>query len=121
MPSRVVESIDTYRRGHRWLGVPLAVAYKFGDDRGPYLTALITYYGFLSLPPAALAGDRPRLRTPRGFRPAGEAGQLDARRAADHRQPAARERARAQGQRHRAGGRDPGHALRLPRSHGRYA
>jgi hypothetical protein len=26
-----------------------AVAYMFGDDQGPYLTALITYYGFLSL------------------------------------------------------------------------
>ena len=48
MPSRVVESIDTYQRDHRWLGFPLAVAYKFGDDQGPYLTALITYYGFLS-------------------------------------------------------------------------
>ena len=48
MPSRVVESIDTYQRDHRWLGFPLAVAYKFGDDQGPYLTTLITYYGFLS-------------------------------------------------------------------------
>src|SRR5215217_3899270 len=54
MPSRVVESIDTYQRGHRWLGFPLAVAYKFGDDQGPYLTALITYYGFLSLFPLLL-------------------------------------------------------------------
>jgi membrane protein len=54
MPSRVVESIDTYQRDHRWLGFPLAVAYKFGDDQGPYLTALITYYGFLSLFPLLL-------------------------------------------------------------------
>ena len=54
MPSRVVESIDTYQRGHRWLGFPLAVAYKFGDDQGRYLTALITYYGFLSLFPLLL-------------------------------------------------------------------
>jgi membrane protein len=30
------------------------VAYKFGDDQGPYLTALITYYGFLSLFPLLL-------------------------------------------------------------------
>ncbi len=54
MASRVVESIDSYQRGHRWLGFPLAVAYKFGDDQGPYLTALITYYGFLSLFPLLL-------------------------------------------------------------------
>src|SRR6188472_4095818 len=54
MPSRVVESIDTYQRDHRWLGFPLAVAYKFGDDQGPYLAALIAYYGFLSLFPLLL-------------------------------------------------------------------
>ena len=28
--------------------------YKFGDDQGPYLTALMTYYGFLSLFPLML-------------------------------------------------------------------
>jgi YihY family inner membrane protein len=54
MPSRVVDSLDRYQRSHRWLGFPLAVAYKFGDDQGPYLTALITYYGFLSLFPLLL-------------------------------------------------------------------
>ena len=54
MPSRVVESIDAYQRDHRRLGFPLAVAYKFSDDQGPYLTALITYYGFLSLFPLLL-------------------------------------------------------------------
>ena len=32
---------------HRWAGFPLAVVYKFGEDQGPYLAALITYYGFL--------------------------------------------------------------------------
>ena len=54
MPSRAVEALDAYQRRHRWLGFPLAVAYKFGDDQGPYLTALITYYGFLSLFPLLL-------------------------------------------------------------------
>lgn len=54
MPGRVVDSIDAYQRDHRWLGFPLAVAYKFGDDQGPFLTALITYYGFLSLFPLLL-------------------------------------------------------------------
>jgi membrane protein len=54
MPSRIVAAIDAYQRRHRWLGFPLAVVYKFGDDQGPYLTALITYYGFLSLFPLLL-------------------------------------------------------------------
>ena len=54
MPSRVVPAIDAYQRRRRWLGFPLAVVYKFADDQGPYLTALITYYGFLSLFPLLL-------------------------------------------------------------------
>jgi len=54
MPSRAVDSLDAYQRRHRWLGFPLAVVYKFADDQGPYLTALITYYGFLSLFPLLL-------------------------------------------------------------------
>jgi YihY family inner membrane protein len=54
MPSGVVAAIDAYQRRHRWLGFPLAVLYKFGDDQGPYLAALITYYGFLSLFPLML-------------------------------------------------------------------
>jgi uncharacterized BrkB/YihY/UPF0761 family membrane protein len=54
MASRAVDSLDGYQRLHRWLGFPLAVAYKFGDDQGAYLTALITYYGFLSLFPLLL-------------------------------------------------------------------
>jgi YihY family inner membrane protein len=54
MPNRVVAAIDARQRRHRWLGFPLAVVYKFADDQGPYLTALITYYGFLSLFPLLL-------------------------------------------------------------------
>jgi membrane protein len=54
LPRRVVTSLDAYQRRHRWLGFPLAVVYKFGDDQGAYLTALITYYGFLSLFPLLL-------------------------------------------------------------------
>jgi YihY family inner membrane protein len=34
--------------------MPLAVVYKFVDDQGSYLAALITYYGFLSLFPLLL-------------------------------------------------------------------
>jgi membrane protein len=54
MPSRVVDAVDAYQRAHRWLGFPLAVVYKFADDQGPYLAALITFYGFLSLFPLLL-------------------------------------------------------------------
>ena len=50
----VVGRVDAYQRRHRWAGLPLAVAYKFVDDQGGYLTALITYYGFGSLFPLLL-------------------------------------------------------------------
>ncbi|WP_260115308.1 YhjD/YihY/BrkB family envelope integrity protein [Ornithinimicrobium sp. INDO-MA30-4] len=36
------------------MGYPIAVIYKFVDDQGIYLAALITYYGFLSLFPLLL-------------------------------------------------------------------
>lgn len=51
---RVVERLDRYQRAHGWLGAPIAVVYKFFDDRGPYLAALVTYYGFVSLFPLML-------------------------------------------------------------------
>jgi membrane protein len=50
----VIGTIDDYQRRHRRLGLPLAVVYKFVDDQGSYLAALITYYGFLSLFPLLL-------------------------------------------------------------------
>ncbi|HZG92626.1 MAG TPA: YihY/virulence factor BrkB family protein [Pseudonocardia sp.] len=46
--------LDRQQQQHRWLGVPLAVIYKFVDDQGVYLAGLITYYGFLSLFPLLL-------------------------------------------------------------------
>ncbi|MCW2900986.1 MAG: ribonuclease [Streptosporangiaceae bacterium] len=46
--------MDAFQRRHRWAGLPLAVVYKFVDDQGSYLTALITYYGFVSLFPLLL-------------------------------------------------------------------
>ena len=54
MPSRVLDALDGYQRTRRWVGFPLAVTYKFTDDQGAYLAALITYYGFLSLFPLLL-------------------------------------------------------------------
>lgn len=50
----MIERLDGYQRRHRWLGFPLAVTYKFFEDQGPYLAALITYYGFVSLFPLLL-------------------------------------------------------------------
>ncbi|WP_207934722.1 YihY/virulence factor BrkB family protein [Actinomadura sp. KC06] len=50
----MVGRVDAYQRRHRWAGLPLAVVYKFVDDQGGYLTALITFYGFLSLFPLLL-------------------------------------------------------------------
>ncbi|MGD9705547.1 MAG: YihY/virulence factor BrkB family protein [Acidimicrobiia bacterium] len=46
--------LDEFQRRHAWASFPLAVVYKFADDQGPYLAALITYYGFLSLFPLFL-------------------------------------------------------------------
>jgi len=50
----VVSRLDAYQRRRRWVGLPLAVVYKFFDDQGPYLAALLAYYGFLSLFPLLL-------------------------------------------------------------------
>ncbi len=50
----LVEALDAYQRRHRRVGFPLAVLYKFADDQGGYLAALLTYYGFLSLFPLLL-------------------------------------------------------------------
>jgi YihY family inner membrane protein len=49
------DRFDRFQREHRWFGYPLAVVYKYVDDQGGYLAALITYYGFLSLFPLLLA------------------------------------------------------------------
>ena len=53
MPSWSRRSTATSAAG-AGLGFPIAVVYKFADDQGPYLAALITYYGFLSLFPLLL-------------------------------------------------------------------
>jgi membrane protein len=46
--------LDAYQRRHRRIGYPLAVFYKFLDDGGGHLAALITYYAFISLLPLLL-------------------------------------------------------------------
>lgn len=54
MAGRWVERLDELQRRHPIAGLPLAVIYKFVDDQGGYLAALIAYYGFLSLFPLLL-------------------------------------------------------------------
>ncbi|WP_037181489.1 YihY/virulence factor BrkB family protein [Rhodococcoides fascians] len=46
--------MDRMQRRHPVLGFPLAVIYKFVDDQGGYLAALIAYYAFVSLFPLLL-------------------------------------------------------------------
>ncbi len=48
------ERIDGFQQRHPALGAPIATLYKFHDDQGLYLSALIAYYGFLSLFPLLL-------------------------------------------------------------------
>ena len=46
--------LDRLQRRNRALGFVVAVIYKYVDDQGSYLAALITYYAFVSLFPALL-------------------------------------------------------------------
>ena len=48
------DRLDAAQQKHPALGFPLAVLYKYVDDQGGYLAALIAYYAFLSLFPLLL-------------------------------------------------------------------
>ncbi len=48
------ERLDAFQRRHPAAGFPIAVLYKYFDDTGAYLAALITYYAFVSLFPLLL-------------------------------------------------------------------
>lgn len=50
----VAERLDAAQQRHRWIGFVVAVVYKFLDDQGGYLAALIAYYAFLSMFPLLL-------------------------------------------------------------------
>lgn len=52
--SGFVHWLDSRQRRHPILGGPLAVVYKYFDDQGFYLSALIAFYAFLSLFPLFL-------------------------------------------------------------------
>jgi len=46
--------LDGFQRRHRVLGFPLAVIYKFFDDQGNFLAAMLTYYAFVAIFPLLL-------------------------------------------------------------------
>ncbi len=49
-----MDRLDRLQRRHPAAGFPIAVVYKYVDDTGPFLSALITYYAFVSLFPLLL-------------------------------------------------------------------
>src|SRR6266702_4449310 len=51
---RLVGTVDRIQQGRPWLGFPVAVWKKFGDDQAGNLAALIAYYSFASLFPLML-------------------------------------------------------------------
>lgn len=53
-PRGVAGRLDRLQQRHAIVGFPIAVVYKYVEDQGVYLAALITYYGFLSLFPLLL-------------------------------------------------------------------
>ncbi len=46
--------VDEFQRQHPVVGLPLAVLYKFFDDQGNYLSAILTYYAFIAIFPLLL-------------------------------------------------------------------
>ena len=58
----MVARLDRLQRRHPAVGVPIAVVYKYVDDAGGYLAALITYYAFVSLLTAAISSATMRCR-----------------------------------------------------------
>jgi YihY family inner membrane protein len=53
-PAPALRRLDRLQQRHAWLGFPVAVFKKFGDDQAGNLAALLAYYGFASLFPALL-------------------------------------------------------------------
>src|SRR5215207_219429 len=51
---RAIGRVDSFQRKHRVLGFPIAVIYKYVDDQGAYLAAIITYYAFIAIFPLLL-------------------------------------------------------------------
>ena len=53
---KAVDAVDRGQRRFPPVAVPLAVVYKFYDDQGNYLAAIITYYAFVAIFPLLLLG-----------------------------------------------------------------
>jgi YihY family inner membrane protein len=49
-----VDRLDEFQRRHLVVGFPIAVFYKFMDDQGSYLAAVVTYYAFVAIFPLLL-------------------------------------------------------------------
>jgi uncharacterized BrkB/YihY/UPF0761 family membrane protein len=52
----VLARFDRLQRRHPVLGVPIAIVYKFFDEQGNYLAAIMTYYAFVAIFPLMLLG-----------------------------------------------------------------
>jgi membrane protein len=52
----LVGGLDRGQRRFSVLGVPIAIFYKYVDDQGNYLAAMITYYAFIAIFPLLLLG-----------------------------------------------------------------
>src|SRR4051794_13339573 len=50
----MVDRLDDFQRRHRLLGFPIGVVYKFFDDQGGYLAAVLAYYAFVAIFPMLL-------------------------------------------------------------------
>jgi membrane protein len=53
MAARVAR-LDRLQRRRPWIAFPLGVVYKFLDDQGNYLAAIVTYYAFIAVFPLLL-------------------------------------------------------------------
>ena len=51
---RVSDRLDRGQRRFPPAAVPIAVAYKYNDDQGNYLAAIITFYAFIAIFPLLL-------------------------------------------------------------------
>mgnify|MGYP007040140640 CR=1 FL=1 len=50
----VVSALDRGQRRTRSVSIPLAVVYKFFEDQGNYLAAILAYYAFIAIFPLML-------------------------------------------------------------------
>ena len=49
-----VARFDRLQRRKRRIGIPVAILYKFFDDQGAYLAAVMTHYAFIAILPLML-------------------------------------------------------------------